>query len=63
MYKEALIKSINTWTADILSGVLPSFKNNPTLNKINNLMGAFLGIDLSNYSILSEFSFLLFDAF
>ena len=59
MYKEALIKSINVWSADILSGVLPSFKNNTTLNKINSLMGAFLGIDLSNYSIMSEFSFLI----
>jgi hypothetical protein len=59
MYKEALIKSVNLWSGEILSGILPSFKNNPTLTKVNNIMGAFLGIDLSNYNIMSEFSFLI----
>ena len=59
MYKDILIKSINLWLADIIVGVLPSFKNNPTMSRVNNLMGSFLGLDLSNYNILSEFSFLI----
>lgn len=59
MYKDILIKSINAWLADIIAGVLPSFKNIPIMTKINNIMGSFLGLDLSNYSILSEFSFLI----
>ena len=59
MYREILIKSVNLWLADIISGVLPSFKNNQTMSRVNNIMGSFLGMDLSNYSILSEFSFLV----
>lgn len=59
MYKDILIKSLNLWLADIITGILPSFRNNPTMGKINNIMGSFLGLDLSNYSILSEFSFLI----
>lgn len=59
MYREILIKSVNLWLADIISGVLPSFKNNQTMSRVNNIMGSFLGMDLSNYSILSEFSFLI----
>lgn len=59
MYKDILVKSVNLWLADIVKGVLPSFKNNPMMMKINNVMGSFLGLDLSNYSILSEFSFLI----
>jgi threonine dehydrogenase-like Zn-dependent dehydrogenase len=59
MYKDILVKSVNLWLADIIVGILPSFKNNPTMNKMNNVMGSLLGLDLSNYSILSEFSFLI----
>lgn len=59
MYKDILIKTVNLWLGDIIVGILPSFKNNPMMNKINNIMGSFLGLDLSNYSILSEFSFLI----
>lgn len=59
MYKDILVKSVNLWLSDIVVGILPSFKNNPTMNKINNIMGAMLGLDLSNYNILSEFSFLV----
>jgi hypothetical protein len=60
MYKEVLIKSINIWSGNIISGILPSIQS-PTLNKINNIIGAFLGIDLSKYSLLGEFSFLVPD--
>jgi hypothetical protein len=60
MYKEVLIKSITTWLGTIISGILPSIQS-PTLSKINNIVGAFLGIDLSKYSILGEFSFLVPD--
>jgi hypothetical protein len=59
MYREVLLKSIKSWMSDIAVGILPSFRNNPTLNKVNNIMGAFLGLDLSNYNIMSEFSFLI----
>ena len=59
MYKDILIKTVNLWLGDIIVGILPSFKNNPMMNKVNNIMGSFLGLDLSNYSILSEFSFLI----
>lgn len=59
MYKDILVKSVNLWLSDIVVGILPSFKNNPTMNKINNIMGSMLGLDLSNYNILSEFSFLV----
>jgi hypothetical protein len=59
MYKDILVKSINLWLADIIIGILPNFKNNPAMNKVNNIMGSLLGLDLSNYSILSEFSFLV----
>jgi hypothetical protein len=59
MYKDILIKTVNLWLGDIIVGVLPSFKNSPTMNRVNNIMGSFLGLDLSNYNILSEFSFLI----
>jgi hypothetical protein len=59
MYKDILVKSVNLWLSDIVVGILPSFKNNPTMNKVNNIMGSMLGLDLSNYNILSEFSFLV----
>ncbi len=59
MYKDILIKSVNLWLADIITGVLPSFRNNQTLARVNNIMGSFLGLDLSNYNIISEFSFLI----
>jgi hypothetical protein len=59
MYKDILVKSINLWLADIIIGVLPNFRNNPTMNKVNNIMGSLLGLDLSNYNVLSEFSFLV----
>lgn len=59
MYKDILVKSVNLWLSDIIVGILPSFKNNPTMNKMNNIMGSLLGLDLSNYNILSEFSFLI----
>lgn len=59
MYKDILVKSINLWLADIIIGILPNFRNNPTMNKVNNIMGSLLGLDLSNYNILSEFSFLV----
>ena len=59
MYKDILVKSVNLWLADIIVGILPSFKNNPTMNKMNNIMGSLLGLDLSSYNILSEFSFLV----
>lgn len=59
MYKDILVKSINLWLADIIIGILPNFRNNPAMNKVNNVMGSLLGLDLSNYSILSEFSFLV----
>lgn len=59
MYKDILVKSVNRWLSDIIVGILPSFKNNPTMNKVNNIMGSLLGLDLSQYSILSEFSFLI----
>ena len=59
MYKDILVKSVNLWLSDIIVGILPSFKNNPTMNKMNNIMGSLLGLDLSNYNILSEFSFLV----
>jgi hypothetical protein len=60
MYNEVLVKSINIWLGNIIGGILPSIQS-PMLNRINNIMGAFLGIDLSKYSILSEFSFLVPD--
>jgi hypothetical protein len=59
MYKDILIKTVNLWLGDIVLGILPSFKNNPTMNRVNSIMGSFLGLDLSNYNILSEFSFLI----
>lgn len=59
MYKDILVKSVNRWLSDIIVGILPSFKNNPTMCKVNNIMGSLLGLDLSQYSILSEFSFLI----
>lgn len=59
MYKDILVKSVNRWLSDIIVGILPSFKNNSTMNKVNNIMGSLLGLDLSQYSILSEFSFLI----
>lgn len=58
MYKDILVKSVNRWLSDIIVGILPSFKNNPTMTKMNTLMGSLLGLDLSHYSILSELSFL-----
>jgi hypothetical protein len=58
MYKEVLIKSINVWAANIIGGLLPSVQS-PTLNRLNNIVGSFLGIDLSRYSILGELSFLV----
>jgi hypothetical protein len=60
MYKDVLIKSVNIWLGSIINGVIPSIQS-PTLNKINNFVGAFLGVDLSRYSILGEFSFLIPD--
>lgn len=59
MYRDILIKSVNLWLGDIISGVLPSFRNNQTMARVNGLMGSFLGLDLSNYNILTEFSFLI----
>lgn len=59
MYKDILVKSVNRWLSDIIVGILPSFKNNPTMNRMNTLMGSLLGLDLSHYNILSELSFLI----
>jgi hypothetical protein len=59
MYKDILVNSVNRWLSDIIIGILPSFKNNPTMNRMNTLMGSLLGLDLSHYNILSELSFLI----
>lgn len=61
MNKEILIKSINSWAGGILQNVLPGMINLPKMNQVNNIIGGLFGYDLSSYSILNEFSFLIPD--
>lgn len=61
--KEILVKSVNSWAGNILSNILPSMINLPKMNQVNNIIGSLFGFDLSSYSILNEFSFLIPDLF
>lgn len=61
MNKDILVKSINVWAGNIISGILPSMGNNSTLNRVNTFVGSLFGFDLSHYSIINEFAFLIPD--
>lgn len=61
MNKDILVKSINVWAGNIITGLLPNIGNTSTLNKINTFIGSLFGFDLSHYSIINEFAFLIPD--
>lgn len=58
--KEILSNSVSQWATPIVQEILPNV-NIPKMGFINNFMGKMLGIDLSNYNIWNEFSFLFND--
>lgn len=57
--QETISAAVNQWAGQIIEGILPqvSLPQSKTTSFISNLFG----IDLSNYSLLNEFSFLIPD--
>lgn len=56
--KEAFAQALSDWSKVILKNILPQVQL-PAATPIANFMGNFLGIDLKNYNLLDEFSFLV----